>query len=64
MTEPVIFIRPVPFGVGFDVTVEPAPADGVARDREFPELKAARGYASGLRLTQRWPIHDQTGEVA
>lgn len=63
MAEPAIFIRAVPFGSGFDVSVEPAPADGIERNREFATIKEARGYASGLRLIHRWPILDQAEGV-
>lgn len=64
MAEPVIFIRPVPFGSGFDVVVEPALPDGRKLDREFADHRAAYGYAVGLRMTLRLPVVDQAGEGA
>jgi len=60
--EHVVVVRHEPFGVGFDVTVEPAPA-GPTFDRECPTAAEARGYARGLRLHKGWQIRDLTGEV-
>ncbi|MDE0878315.1 MAG: hypothetical protein OSB00_06570 [Sphingomonas bacterium] len=57
----VVVIRPEPFGVGYDVTVEPSPA-GDTFDKEYPTFAGARGYARGLRLYRGWPIRDETGE--
>lgn len=58
-----IIVRPEAFGCGFDVVVDP-PAPDEILDREFATHREARGYASGLRLTRRWPIVDQTDEAA
>lgn len=56
-----VVINHEPFGVGYDVTVEPAPPRDTF-DREYPTLAGARGYARGLRLYRGWPIRDLTGE--
>ena len=56
-----IYIRPEAFGAGFDVTAEP-PIEGHPLDKEYPDLKHARGYASGLKMTLGFPVVDQTGE--
>jgi len=29
--------------------------------RLFETYKSARGYSSGLRLVNRWPVQDETG---
>ena len=58
MVEGAIYIRAS--GAGFVVAVEP-PRDGIA-PAEFGDHRAAFGFASGLRLTQRLPIKDKTGQ--
>lgn len=50
-----IFIRPGPFGDGFDVTVEPAP-EGAVLNRTFQDHKSAFGHAVGLRMIHQWPV--------
>ena len=57
-----IIIRPEAFDAGFDVVVDP-PIEGHPLNREFGDHRAAYGYASGLRMTLRLPIVDQTGEA-
>lgn len=57
-----IVIRPVPFGSGFDVTVQP-PVEGEAHDREFPTHRQAFGYAGGLRLVRRWTVVDLASDA-
>lgn len=57
----VIIVNHEPFGVGYDVKVEPAPS-GDSFDREYPTFPEARGYARGLRLHCGWRIRDLTGE--
>jgi len=56
MTDSAILIRA--HDSGFIVVVEPA-RDGIA-PAEFDDYRAAYGFASGLRMTQRLPIHDET----
>ncbi|MFC4295466.1 hypothetical protein ACFO0A_10410 [Novosphingobium tardum] len=29
----------------------------------FPDYRQARGFAAGIRLCRRWPIHDHTREA-
>ena len=58
-----IFIRPEPFGCGFDVTVEPAP-EWINMARERPTHREAQRYALGLRAVHGWRIVDETGEAA
>jgi len=47
----------------FSVRVDP-PQPGEDLDRVGLTLKVARGWASGLRLTHRWPIEDRSGDGA
>ncbi len=56
-----IYIRLEPFGVGYDVTVDP-PVPGFAFDAEYPTYREARTYARGIRLHRGFPIVDETGE--
>lgn len=58
-----IVITPEVFGIGYDVTIEPAPS-GVNLDREQPTYAAATGYAQALHLNWGWPIRDMTGETS
>jgi hypothetical protein len=58
-----IIIRPEPFGVGFDITVEPAPT-WANFNVERPTIGAARRYACGLATVHKWRIVDQSGEAA
>ncbi|MBD3761470.1 hypothetical protein [Rhizorhabdus sp.] len=57
MAEPSIYIRRADQG-GFAVTVEPSQGEAVEHQAQCH--KAAYGFASGLRMTHRWPIIDQT----
>jgi hypothetical protein len=50
-----IIIRAI--GSGYAVSIEP-PIDGEDLDGTFDAHKNARGWASGLRMTRRWPIVD------
>lgn len=63
MAEHVIIIRPEPFGVGFDITVEPSPAWGNF-NQERPDHRAARRYAESLKVVNGWCIRDEPGEAA
>lgn len=58
-----IIIRPEPFGVGFDITVEPAPR-WANFNAERPTISAARRYARSLATVHKWRIVDQSGEPA
>jgi hypothetical protein len=62
MTGPLIIIRSEPFGVGFDITVEPAPA-WANFNAERPTIKAARRYAESLRKVHGWAMRDLSGEA-
>jgi len=62
VTAPVIIIKPEPGERGFDVVVIPAP-EGELLDRGYDNVRAARGYASGLRLIHGWKIHDEAAET-
>ncbi|NIJ32790.1 hypothetical protein [Sphingomonas oligoaromativorans] len=62
MAEPQIIIRREPFGIGFDITVEPKPA-WTSFNCERPTLHAARRYAEGLHTVHGWRIRDETGEA-
>lgn len=63
MVDHAIFIRPEPFGAGFDITVEPGPAWSNC-NTERPTLRDARRYADSLKIVHGWPIRDETGEPA
>jgi hypothetical protein len=63
MSEPRIYLRPEPFGVGFDVTIEPPLADGRKFDRELATYREARGYAGGLRMSLGLPVVDEAEPV-
>ena len=56
MADPVIHIRRVDHG--FAVTVEPN--QGEACEHQAQCHRGAYGFASGLRMTHRWQIVDQT----
>ncbi|WP_420142312.1 hypothetical protein [Sphingomonas sp.] len=63
MADHVIFIRPEPFGVGFDITVEPGRAWSNC-NTERPTLREAPRYADSPKNVHGWPIRDETGEAA
>jgi len=46
-------------GSGFSVRVEP-PLEGEDLNGDFDSHRNARGWASGLRMTRGWRIHDLT----
>lgn len=58
MADRKIFIRPAPFGQGFDVTVEP-PTPWANFNQERPTLRAARRYADSLCIGHGWNVVDQ-----
>lgn len=59
MSDPRIILRVVPGEMPYRVTVEPAPA-GQDLGGWYADHRAAYGYCSGLRMTHRWPIVDET----
>lgn len=63
MGDHTIFIRPEPFGAGFDITVEPSP-NWSHCNAERPTLREARRYAESLKIVHGWSVRDETGEAA
>ena len=59
----VIVIRPEPFGAGFDIAVEPAPA-WANFNAERPTHRAATRYAESLRVVHGWKVRDEAGGPA
>lgn len=60
VTDRRIIIRPDSSGCGFDVTIEPA-LDGRNMDTEGRDIRAARGYAAGLRMSLGITVVDLSG---
>ena len=63
MADRRVIITPEPFGVGFDIKVEPAP-EWANFDCERPTVDEARRYAAGLRTVHGWKVVDRSGEMA
>jgi hypothetical protein len=47
-------------GGGVSVKIEPPILEGETFERDFPNHRAARGYAGGIRMTRGYPIRDLT----
>lgn len=60
-THHTVVISHEPFGVGYDVIVEPSPPGGTFA-REYSTFTDAHGYARGLMLDHGWSFRDLTGE--
>ncbi|MBV9842398.1 MAG: hypothetical protein JOY99_12865 [Sphingomonadaceae bacterium] len=61
MADHAIYIRPEPFGCGYDIVIEP-PILHARYNAERGTVKAARRYADSIRIVTGFKVVDETGE--